>query len=253
MLLLPIMMTGCADFNKLKNSVDELTNPLVMVGVYVGIEQPTDPNMNMDGTEFAATAFVTTVLADAAAVGDMADNPVGGAAATLRSDTNGTVDLVEGEAGDYQATSDNGLTYTPGEAVKISVEWDGEHTADIDSPKPAEFSVPQEHEVGEGIVVDLSDQDYDSAFVVVYDLINQEITFDNRPTDIVAIYDWTHGVGTVRVEIPGGAFGSESSYGLGVAGLKHSDSTDFTDTNTLLSTFASGKFTFNGVYTVPMQ
>lgn len=249
MLLVP-MMLGCADFNKLKNTVDGVTNPLVMVGAFLGIEQPSDPNMNMDGTEFSGSAVVTTVLADASSVAEMADNPVGGASATLRSDSNGTVDLVEGDAGDYQASSDDGLVYTEGESVKIAVDWDGVHSASIDSPRPAAFSTPQSHTRGEGVIVDLSGQDYDSVFVVVYDVLNQEITFDNRPTDIVAIYDWTHGVGTIRVEIPGDAFGAESIYGLGVAGLRHSEAEDFTDTNTLLSTFASGKFTFNGVYTM---
>ncbi len=251
MFLLPLTL-GCADFNKLKNTVDDVTNPLVMVGAFIGIEQPADPNMNMEGTEFAGGAVVTTVLADASSVTDMADHPVGGASATFRSESNGTIDLVEGEAGAYGANSADGLKYTEGETAKISVDWDGAHSVSIDAPRPATFTIPETHTQGQGATVDLSDQDYDSVFVVVYDVLNQEITYDNRPTDIVAIYNWTHGVGTVVVDIPGDAFGAQSIYALGVAGLRHSDEGDFTDTNTLLSTFASGKFTFSGVYTMPV-
>ncbi len=247
-----LLLTGCADIKKLQNLVDTLANPLVMVGGYIGIEQPTDPNMDMSGSEFSATALVTTVLADAASVADMGSNPVGGAGATVQSPDSGTVVMVEGDGGEYTATSDDGLVYTVGQYININVDLDGSHLATIESPEAALVEIEQEQLPGEPVSINLTGQDFDSAFVVVYDVLNGSITFDNRPTEITDIYNWTHGDGTVVVDIPGSAFASESIYGVGVAGLRHSDEADFVDVNTLLSTFASGKFTFHGVYTVPV-
>ncbi len=250
MLLLPLML-GCADIAKLQNLSTTVANPLVMVGAYIGIDPPGDPSLDMSNTEFSVTAAVTTILANATSAADMSKSPVTGVSATWSSPTNGQVDLSEGSQGDYEATSDNGIKYTDGEIVTISVDSDGAHSASVLSPPPAQFSIDPNHTTGVGVTVDLSGQDYDSAFVVVYDVLNGAITYDNRPKNIADIYNWTHGGGTTVVTIPGDAFGSESIYGLGVAGMKHSDPTEFSDTNTLLSTYACGKFEFYGVYTLP--
>lgn len=250
MLILPALF-ACADFNKLKDTLDDVTNPLVMVGTVLGVEQPLDPNMSMEGSEFGTDAIAYTLLADASSVAEMSDNPVGGAGARLMSDSNGSLTLVEEDLGAYTADSADGLMYVVGEDVRVVVDWEGEHAANVKLPAPAVYDIDPDHQQGEGAVVNLSDQDFDSAFVVVYDVLNAEITFDNRPTDIVAIYNWTNGEGTAIVDIPGSAFARESIYGLGVCGLKHSENDAFEDANTLLSSFVTGKFTFDAVYTVP--
>lgn len=249
MLVLPLLL-GCADIAKLKALGETVANPLVMVGAYIGIDPPIDPQMDMSGSEFSATAVVSTVFANATDVSNLADSPVTDAEASWKSPTNGKVDLVYSDLG-YSATSEDGVKYTDGEVVVIGAEWEGTHSAEVDSPPAAEYAIDSNHTVGVGATVSLAGQDYDSVFVVVYDVLNQELTYDNRPTDIAAIYDWTHGGGDAEVTIPGDAFGKESIYGLGVAGMRHSDSGDFTDANTLLSTYASGKFEFYGVYTLP--
>ena len=251
MLLLPLIL-GCADIAKLQALQNTVGNPIVMVGAYIGIDPPDDVNLDMSNSEFDVTAVVTTVLADATSVSDMSNSPVTGVSATWASPVNGKVDLLEGDLGDYEATSNDGVKYTDSETVTIAVEQDGQHSAAVESPPAAQFSVDPNHTAGVGLTVDLSGQDYDSAFVVVFDVLNQVLTYDNRPTDIADIYNWTHGEGTTIVNIPGDAFGNVNGiYGLGVAGMRHSDTGDFTDTNTLLSTYASGKFEFYGMYTLP--
>lgn len=250
MLILPLIL-GCADIAKLKALSETVGNTHVLVGAYIGITPPDDDSLDMSGSEFSATAIVTTVLADATDVSNLGDSPVTDAVASWKSPTNGKVDMPFGDLGAYQATSADGVVYTDGETVVISAEWEGTHSAEVTSPPPARFAIEEEHEVGVGVTIDLTEQDYDSVFVVVYDGVNQVTTFDNRPTDIGAIYDWTHGGGDIAVDIPGASFGEPSVYALGVAGIRHSDAGDFTDANTLLSTYASGKFQFYVVSTLP--
>lgn len=250
MVFLPLML-GCADINKLTDAFDELSNPLVLMGAFVGVEPPDDPDIVLEGTDFAQGAAVSVLLSDAQSAADMADSPVVGASASLRSTSNGNVALNEGESGAYTASSDDGLVYTNGEQVTVAVDLDGTHSVAIQAPPAPQFSVDPAHSPGQGLSISLADQDFDSALVVVYDVVNQQLTYDNRPTDIMSIYNWTHGEGSSVAEVPGSAFAAQSIYAVGVAGLRNSSADDIVDANTLLSTFASGKFRFQAVYTVP--
>lgn len=250
MLILPLIL-GCADIAKLKALSENVANTHVLVGAYFGITPPAHDSLDLSGSEFDATAIVTVALADATELSNLEDSPVTDAAASWKSAVNGKVDMPFGEFGAYQATSADGVVYTHGETVVVSAEWDGTHSANVTSPSPAVFAIEEQHELGAGVTIDLTGQDYDSAFVVVYDGVNQVTTFDNRPTDIGAIYDWTHGGGDIVVNIPGTAFKEESIYAMGVAGVRHSAGDDFTDANTLLSTYVSGTFEFYVLSTLP--
>lgn len=250
MVILPLLV-GCADINKLTDAFDKLSNPLVLIGAFVGVEPPDDPDIQLDGSEFAKGAAVSIMLSDAQSAADMDSSPVVGASASLRSTSNGNVALNENDGGAYTATSDDGLVYTNTEEVTVAVDLDGTHSVAIQAPPAPQFQVDPAHTPGQALTISLADQDFDSAFVVVYDVVNGQVTYDNRPTDIVSVYDWTHGGGSVSTDIPGSAFAAQSVYAVGVAGLRNSSADDIVDANTLLSTFAAGKFRFQPVYTIP--
>lgn len=240
--LLPLL-AGCEAINALKDDVEGLTNPLVVQGMYLGVGEP-EAGVDLGGTDFDKAAQATVLLADAASVDDLENAPVTGAAVSLRSETGGSVALGDEGGGKYAASSDDGLVYAGGEQIALAIETDVLSKVAIVAPPEPDAGLPDTHAAGEPLVVDLAGQGFDMALVVVVDGASGEVTFSNEPADIRELYDFTHGDGTTRVEIPGGAFGRSSVYAVGVAGLNAASADDFEELNTALSAFLAGKFRF---------
>jgi hypothetical protein len=246
------LLVGC-NLDKLKENVEGLTNPLVAEGLFLGVEPPSSQDIDLSGTEFDNAAAAAVMLADASNVNDLEEAPVTEAAVGVLSDAIGRVDLHEDSDGTYSASADDGLVYTEGDDVVLSMGV-GNTTAKMGARLPRSPNVagiPASGAPNAGFTVDLSGQDFDNVLVVVLDGATGDVTFDNRPDDIKAIYDLTHGEGSLVVEVPGGAVPDESIYLVGVAGLKNTDSSDMDEVNTALSAFITGRMAFTAHRTLP--
>lgn len=252
-LLLVPLLAGCSDLDDLKDKVDGFTNPTVIEGLVLGVAEP-DFEFDLSGTDFDKGAAGVVFLADAASVDEIESAPITGADVNILSDSSGKVKLKGEGDGKYAVTGEDGFEYNAGEDLDLTIDFgDSSSGATVKAPAAASVSIAEEHTKGEGVTVDLSGQSFSSVLVVVFDASTGDITFSNEPNGIKEIYDFTHGgADGLVVEIPGSAFSSESLYAVGVAGLKNAGADDFTDSNTLLSSYMAGKMKFFPVSTLTL-
>lgn len=253
-LLLALAPLAACNLQELADDVKGVTNPLIAEGIMLGVAPPESEDIDLSGTEFAQNAAAGVMLADAKGVDDMADAPVSGAEVAVLSDVLGRVDFGEDSAGAYSADSGDGLDYVEGDQVVLSMTIEGE-ASKITSrlpPAPNTAGLPDGGQQGVGFTVDLSAQDFENVLVIVIDGQSGEVTFDNRPADIKAVYELTHGEGDKVIEVPGSAVPGESVYLLGVAGLKNADADDMDNVNTALSAFLTGRMAFTAYNTLPV-
>jgi hypothetical protein len=243
---MPLILGGCDAINEGRDLLEGLTNPLVSVALVLGVEPP-EGAQDIDLPAEFAGAGATVFLADAADVADLENAPVQGAnvrlqAATLQESAPGTY-LMNPGAETYQ----DGATWTLG----VSVGSGASASADIELPPPAEFALPDSLAVNAGTSVDLTGQDFDGALVVVLDQ-NGSITFDNRPSDVRAVYELARGEPAGQIDIPGTAFPQAGAYLIGVAGLRGTSGADTVEKmNSVLTTRTAGKLRFEPVLVGP--
>ncbi len=194
-------------------------------------------------------------LADASNVDDMSNAPVEGATVRLKVGQSDAVELVKDGGGAYGGNSDDqGISYVVGSDASVNIVLDGENSSVgrllPDAPLISD-QIDYGHAAGTPIQLDLSQQDFDSVLVVVVNTETQEVTWSNEPADIEAVYEFTHGDGQKRLEIPAKAFASETIYAVGVAGMKTASTDDFDNMNTALSSFMVGQLRFVPTCTIP--
>lgn len=246
-LLLPLpSLLACEQLDEIKDTVDGLTNPLVAVGLHLGVEPPESDVINLEATPFASGASVRVLLADASDPSELDDTPVKGASVGLVSDSNGgRFDLEDQGDGSYTAKGDDGLSYAA-EAVRVAVTLDdGDHAIGVAAPAAPQAGVAETHAQGQPMAIDISDQDYDGALVIVMDL-DGGVTWSNQPDTATEIYEFTHGSSDelTQVEIPAQAFATTGLYTVAVAGTRNSTTDDMEEVNTAVSTLVAGKFRF---------
>lgn len=246
---------GCAGVDEVKDKVEGVTNRFVLEGLYLGIAEPDDPQLQdmLSGTDYDKATTLKVFLADAGDVTEIQNAPISGADVSFLSDANGgSIALVESSAGSYSLPDGSGVVYTAGETVSVSADYGGTtHKAPVDAPAAADAGIDTSHTAGTAMVVDLSAQDFDSALVVVVDA-NGQVTYSNEPTSIEDLYNFTHsGTWSGKISIPAKAFPDETLYAVGVSGLYIADPNEFTEVNTALSTLMAGKLKFSPVCTIP--
>lgn len=247
-----LLVAGCEQLQDVKDTLEGLTNPLVVEALVLGVAEPESEDIDLTDTPFEKGTVATVFLADATGLDDLEESTVAGAQVAVRSATMGTVDLVDEGAGLYAGTGEDGLLYTVGEDTVISVIIaDETHTVAVQAPQPASITVQEQHEPGANLLVDLTAYEYDAVLVAVVDLGSGEVTYSNEPQGIREIYDFTHTTEPVRRhEIPGSAFAAQSVYAVGVAGMRAASADDYTDMNTGLSSYLVGQMRFFPVRTV---
>lgn len=249
LLPLPLLALGCEQVNDIKDTVNGLTNPMVVEGVLLGVEPPdVGSGLDLSNSDFASGTAVKAYLADAGDPTQLADAPVKGALVHFVSDSNGGQLLLQDQDdGSYTASEDeDGLEYVA-EQVALTAELDGElRRISVSAPPIANAEINNSHSVGNPMNVDISDQAFDGLLVVVLSSSGQ-VAFSNLPESIEELYDFTHGDGELTVEIPGGAFNQAGLYAVGVAGTRNAGVDDMEEVNTALSTFVAGKFKFTAV------
>lgn len=249
LLPLPVLALGCEQVKDIKDTVDGLTNPMVVEGVLLGVEPPdVGSGLDLTNSDFARGTAVKAYLADAGDPTQLADAPVKGAMVHFVSDSNGGQLLLQDQQdGSYTANEeDDGLEYFA-EQVALTAELDGElRKISVNAPPIANATINNSHSAGNPMNVDISDQSFDGLLVVVLSS-SGEVAFSNLPETIEELYDFTHGEGELAVEIPGGAFNQPGLYAVGVAGTRNAGVDEMEEVNTALSTFVAGKFKFTAV------
>ena len=254
-MLLSLMLLGCEELDEIKDVVDGVTNPLVVQGLILGVAEPEYEEIDLSDTDWADGALVKVFLADASNVDDMANAPVDGATVRLKVGQGDAVELVKDGGGAYSGNAEEqGISYEVGSDAAVNVVLDGDNSSVArllpDAPLIAD-QIDYGHTKGTAIQLDLSQQDFDGVFGVVVNTETQEITWSNEPGDIEAVYEFTHGDGQKRLELPAKAFADESVYAIGVAGMKTASSDDFDNMNTALSSFMVGQLRFVPTCTIP--
>lgn len=249
-LLLPLLV-GCED---LKDKFEGYTNPTVIEGIVLGVAEPDIDGFDLSKTDYNKGTAALVFLADAASADEIEEAPITDATVSILSETSGKVGLSHEGEGSYSADSDDGLEYTVGEDLDLTVSLD-ESTSKVSvtAPAAADVDIDEQHTAGQAITVDLTGLSYSSVLVVVFEASSGDVTFSNNPDTIKEIYEFTHGGSDgLVVEVPGSAFPSQSLYAVGVAGLKNAGEDDFSGANTLLSTYLAGKMKFYPVSTIPL-
>lgn len=248
-LLLPMLalaLGACDQVDKIKDTVDSVTNPTVIIGLDLGVEPPDSELIDLDQTPFGEGASAKVFLARADSLSNLEDNLVSGATVTLISASNGGGFVLEDQGdGTYTGKGSDGLSYEAEDVTIKAEDDDGVHSLSVGAPQATDASIASTHGAGQPMSIDLSDQDYDGALVVVLDL-DGGITFSNQPETVTELYDFAYGDGgdLLHVEIPGAAFEQPGVYAIGVAGTRNSAPEDMTDINTALSTLIAAKFRF---------
>ncbi|MCB9765507.1 MAG: hypothetical protein H6739_37380 [Alphaproteobacteria bacterium] len=249
MLLLSLgLMAGCDQFNDIKNTVDGLTNPLVAQTIILGVAEPESSEIDLSGTDFSQGATIQAFLADAASVNDLENAPVSGADVKIRVGETAAVWLTESADGAYSADGTDGFSYVAQQPSVVTMNYgDDSSQMSITLPAAVNVDVPETHNGGTAMNLDLG-ASFDAVLAVVIDVTAGEATWTNRPETIREVYDFTHGSGNVSsLTIPAVAFPSGCACAVGIAGMENADSSNFTNTNTGLSSLSAGKMKFYGV------
>lgn len=252
-------VAGCTTLDKIQDIQEQIegyTERFVVMGTYLGVA-PFDADIDLSEAGFSG-AKAAIFLADAAQYNEIENAPVTGLQPLLRSAGNGALTMVEEENGKYVISGDDGLVYSDAEQTSVVVTYlEEERQISVFAPQAPDLSaVPEIHTAGAGMTIDLSEQGFDNALVVVIDAESGEITYSNEPEGIEALYEMAHGEGgalsddettepePLVVVIPERAFAEESIYAIGVAGLVVGETEDMVGINTALSSIIAGQFQF---------
>lgn len=246
LIALPLLFGACDLINQGQDLLGDLTNPLVTEALILGVSPPSQASDVDLPDEFSEGAGATIFLADAGNVADLENAPIGGAEVTVEG-----VAVSEIQAGAY-ALQPGALAYAANADWEVAVTLSGDTaTATVALPPPADVDVPAQHTANAGLTLDLTGAEYDGALVVVVDQ-DGNLTFDNRPGDIQAVYDLARGGPVSTVEVPGTAFPGTGAYLVGVAGIRNTSGREDVDgMNTALSTFMAGQMVFEPLVIAP--
>ncbi len=241
------LLGSCA----LKEGIEGLTNRLVVEATMIGIAEPNSTDIDLSGTDYAKACLLTVFVADATTSSELSEAAIDDAHVAVLAPGVGRIILHNRGGGLYTATGLDGLEYFETEEYTVQVNVDGEESAVVSSaPFAPEVRVAADHDQGASLNVDLSDQQFDAVLVAVVDVLAAEVTYSNEPETIAEIYRFTHEEENVkRHEIPGRAFGAQSIYGVGIAGMRYAGDSDYENMNTILSSFLIGQMRFLPLYT----
>lgn len=253
-----LSLTGCEAFQKARDTLDGVLQPVVVEGLVLGIQAPqgTGADDLFQDSPYAAGTAVTAFLADAQEVADLENAPITDAEVVVDVG-DATFDIPALGEGGYSRVPDGAMVYDAGQTWSLSITRtaDGESSTGVASlalPADHDFSeqLPMFHTAGEAIDLDFTGLDYDAALVVVLD--QDGVAYSNEPTTIREVYEFTHGNGDLTTEtLPGEVFTEGGIFLVGVAGMTNTRAADLEGVNTALSTVMMGKMRFYAVSTFP--
>jgi hypothetical protein len=236
LLLLPLVACDRLD------AVESLADPMVAQGLYLGLDVP--DGVDLSGADgFALSALCNVFLAYVSDPSELADSPVEGAELTFRSPANGILQFREEGGGKYTLDATDGLVYEVGDTPVVSfTNDDQEARLEVLAPEAPDVDLDSSIEREHGLQVDLSGAEYQNVIAAAYDFDRSKLTWDNLPTAVDEVYDFTHTDAPVEeVDIPSDAFLRQGTYIVGVAGMKIADPVTFVGVNATLSAFIAGR------------
>lgn len=242
-----VLLAGCEQLTDIKDKVEGLTNPMVSQALLLGVAEPESGEVDLSGTDFDKGTGLNVFLADASSVDDLEEAPITGADVRIRVGDTAAVVVDEAESGAYLATGDDGLEYEAGADAVLSIDYgDESFQSNVTLPPPAQVDIPDTHQAGEPLTVDLSEGSYDSVLAVVINGATGDVTWQNRPETVREIYDFTHGTGAgvSELTIPGSAFPAGCACAVGIAGMRAASADEFVNQNTALSSLIAGQLKF---------
>lgn len=235
------LLGGCAWFDGVKEDVDGLLDPDVIVGLFTIVEPPPAQvdlsalglGIGMAGTVFLADARNLSALEESPVIGATVEVTGCGATVTLRDEGNGAYTLLPPTALD-------------GCEQPILVERtdvDDGPSATIAFPAAPDFTFPTSWRPGDAdVVVPLAGSPFDSALVITADLVAGEIVYSNEPQDVLETYNFLMGTGALDdIALGDGELRADTLMGLGVSGLVKMPNSDLYGANTALSILHGGR------------
>lgn len=240
------ILSGCDQLEDVKETLEGFAEPLAVEVFLIGAVEPESDLIDLSDTDFADGTTIKVFVADATSIDDLEAGALDGVSVDLKSASLGTLPLEPVAGGLYTANGQDGLEYFATEEYVVSVtNGDSLHKVAFVAPHPVDIELPEQHAVGDNLLIDLTAFEYDAVLVAVIDVMSGEITYSNEPEGIQEMYDFTHtGSNVMRHEIPGSAFAGPSVYAVGVAGMRNAGVDDFTDMNTALSSAMIGQMRF---------
>jgi hypothetical protein len=235
--VLPLLAAGCQLFDDLKDAVDELTQPVLMQVVYIGMEEPEDAGgLDLEGTEMDAGATLTAVIYDVDIT--TGGRPGTGASVTLLSSHLSSVGLAEDGEGVYSADAGDGLDYRALDDVEVVADFAGvRRRIAMRTPVPATANISEDHTSGVALSVDLRGQGFDNAVVILVDLTPGDVgTVWESEVDPTSPKDPEN----LTQTIPGDSFEDGRIYVVGIVGLKAADESGFEELQALGSGMLAG-------------
>jgi hypothetical protein len=244
-----LSLSSCDFAEEVIDVFEGLTNPLVSLGMVLGVEPAV--GADLEGTDYEEGVFASVFLADAANVNQIDQAPVTGANVTVM-----TVPAFDTGTGLYSIVPTDGLSYLEGVTCRVRVEINGGIAqADLVLPAAADFDPPTQHTAGADMVVDVTGQEFHSLLIIVLEAESGSVTWSNEPETAREFYDFTHrSTEELVVTIPGSeAFPNQTGYLVGVAGMNHTGASNLQHMNTALSTLMAGKMVMSPVSTLPVR
>ena len=244
MIMLGLSVTmGCSEIDKLKEDIEKITNQTVLSGLILGAEEFSHPLIDAEALTFdlnESRVFLASAGVDSS---DLDPAPITGATVDFESATNGTLTYNEDSGGFYALNQDDGLSYTDNEMATIIFEDDaGVHSISNVLPAAADFDLPDSHDAGADVVIDLTGQGFESYLVAVTRFPDGELVYSNEPTTFQEIYDLSNSeTDLTEVVIPGDAFDQEGVYAIALAAMVGAETEDMVELNTILSSLLAGK------------
>lgn len=232
---------ACALFDDVKEDVEGLLDPDVMVGLFTIVEPPpaeVDLSALGIGVGMAGTVF----LADARNLSALEESPVIGATVEVAG-CGQTVQLQDEGNGAYTLLPPTALDGCQQPIVVTRVDVDDGPSATISFPQAPNFSFPTSWRPGDAdIVVPLAGSPFDSALVITADLVAGEILYSNEPQDVMETYNFLMGSGSLQdIPLGSGELRADTLMGLGVSGLVKMPNTELLGANTALSVLHGGR------------
>jgi len=229
-------MGACDLFENVKDTVEGLTDPLVVQSVVMGVEAEGVDESTLDELNIDSGVAASVFLADAKSASDLENAPITGAIVNMNN-----ADVAETGNGSYNLEP-GVLNYTVGATWNMEATV-GQEVADasFSLPQAPEVSVPTLHTANQPLTLSLEGQGFDMVVGLVAEIASGEVTWSNEPEDIRDVYDLASGSANEALEIPGTAFPSTGAYVIGIAGLTKSKAAQMDNMNTALSNVVAGK------------
>ena len=247
-----ISLAGCGvfdPFEKVKDDLEGLTNPVVALGWVVGVEAPSQPELAplvASGALVPGTAF-NLFVGDATDADQLDESGIDGAQVLLDAGAESAEAAPQGDGLYAIEPGPDSPPYDAGASWVATIDLgDAEaHALTFALPPAADLTIDPMHAAGTPISLDLTGQDFHAALVVVLDVVSGDPTYSNEPTSAEEVFELLQSREPLTTAtIPGEAFPGPGTYAIGIAGMRRGEDDTLEGVNTALSRGMAGTTKF---------